>query len=320
MKQQLITVLSLALAATTIAQIDLNRTVATINGEEIKGPEYYRRMEYLPGVGRMIGQNFAPSAPGFLAIDQLISERLLLQLAKEKGVAPTDAEVAAEIKQMAETNPKMMEQAAANGMNKSDIEYQVRLSLSQFKLQTRGITVTDQELEKHYKENPTRFTIPQNVELRIISVDNEATKLAVDADLKAGKPFVDAAKTHNTDPFLKATGGQLNPTPLETIDAEVRTALGKVKVGQVTEWIPTRGKYMKVLYEKATPARTLLLDEKLKVQLRRSLMMDRGRVKPENDIAKMMSNMRAKSKIEITDKAFAETYKKLLGAAAGAGG
>ena len=53
--------------------VDPNRVVLVINGEEIKGAEYYRRMEYLPGVGSQMGASFSDFPPGFLTIQQLIN-------------------------------------------------------------------------------------------------------------------------------------------------------------------------------------------------------------------------------------------------------
>ena len=75
------------------SQVDPARVVAVINGEEIKGAEYYRRMEYLPGAGKMLGDRFAEFPPGFMAIEQIITERLVYQLAKQKHCLPTDAEI-----------------------------------------------------------------------------------------------------------------------------------------------------------------------------------------------------------------------------------
>mgnify|MGYP002336492726 CR=1 FL=1 len=141
------------LALGAFGQVDPARVVATVNGEAIKGSEYYRRMEFLPNVGKMIGGSFATAPPGFLTLDQLINEKLLLQLARDKGVMPSDAEVSAQIKLMMDANPKAAEQLALNGMTQADLEYQVRLDLAQFKLQTRGITVTDQEVEQQVRDH-----------------------------------------------------------------------------------------------------------------------------------------------------------------------
>src|SRR5471030_1100048 len=73
-----------------VKMVDPGRVVAVVNGDEIKGAEYYRRMEYLEGVGIRLGNQFAEFPPGFLAIQKIIDERLTFQLAKSKGVYPTD--------------------------------------------------------------------------------------------------------------------------------------------------------------------------------------------------------------------------------------
>lgn len=312
MKRTIAFLIGIGAAASCVAQIDLNRTVATVNGEEIKAPEYYHRMEYLPDVGKMTNGVFINAQPGYMALERLITERLLLQLAKEKGLYPSDAEVDAEVKFRTTGQPDMVKNFLASGGTEADLKYLIRIELAQFKLSTRGVIVTDQEVEKHYKENPSRFTVPRLLEVRIITVPDEATRDKVDADLKAGKAFADVAKQYSTN-LSKVNGGQIPPQPIEAFPKEVQDAINKIKIGQSTAWIPTNGIFMKLFFEKAQPQKTYPLDATLKEQLKRSLMIDRGNTKPENNIVTMMKNMRAKSKIEITDKSFADTYKRMTG-------
>jgi hypothetical protein len=312
LKRQLLLIAAAACAVSAMAQTDLTRTVAVVNGEEIKGPEYYRRMEFLPNVGMKIGNSFAEAAPGFLTLDQLINERLMLQLAKEKGAYPTDAEVQAEIKMATDANPNFLQQYAEGGGTTADLQYQIRLDLARFKLQTRGVVVTDQEVDQYYKNNPNQFTIPKTVEVRVIIVDTDAARALVDADLKAGKAFEAVARERSVD-LSKGVGGKISARPADALGAEAKAALDKIKVGQVSEWVPARGVYTKMLFEKANPSRVIALDARIRTGIRRQLMMDRGRVKPENDIMKMMANMRSKANIEIKDKQFAETFKRMKG-------
>ncbi|MBN9503936.1 MAG: hypothetical protein J0H02_19320, partial [Armatimonadetes bacterium] len=128
------------------AQVDTNKTVAIINGEEIKGGEYYHRMEYLSGVGKVSSSGVMEFPPGFLTIEQIITERLILQLAKNKGVYPSDLEVDKELQTRQEENPKMMENWINSGRSEADLKYMTRLELAQFKISTAGVTVTDQEV------------------------------------------------------------------------------------------------------------------------------------------------------------------------------
>lgn len=192
-------VAGLAFATLATAQLDPGRSVIVVNGEEIKANEYYRRMEFLPGVGRNVNGQFVEAPPGILTILRLIDERLLIQLAKDKGVYPSDAEVQAEIKNRSDANPKLFEGLALLGLSRDDYAYQVRLDLVDFKLRTQGITITDQEIEKFYADNPTLFTVPKRYRLRVVAVADEAGKNAVDADLKAGMKFEDVAKKHSIE-------------------------------------------------------------------------------------------------------------------------
>ena len=47
--------------------------------------------------------------PGFLTIERLITERLILQLATTKGVSPTAPEIENELKLRLQDDPKMLE-------------------------------------------------------------------------------------------------------------------------------------------------------------------------------------------------------------------
>jgi parvulin-like peptidyl-prolyl isomerase len=291
------------------AQVDPSRVVFTVNGEEVKGGEYYRRMEYLPGVGRASGSGFAEYPPGFLTIEQLITERFLLQLAKEKGVLPTDAEVQQELTNAIEDSPKLLEDWQNAGRTRPELEYEMRYQLAQFKLITRGITITDQQVEQFYNSNPTMYTLPKRVKLRVIVVDSVTAKEAVDADLKSGKTFAQVAGTRSLD-LSKAIGGDYGITPIGQLSAQAQDAVTKKKADGTTDWLESDGNYIKFLVEQVLPEEKQPLDAKLKRRIRKQRMLDNGRVK--NDLQKEMSAMRAKSKIDIKQKEFAEAYNRFI--------
>jgi parvulin-like peptidyl-prolyl isomerase len=297
--------------------VDPNRVVVVVNGEEIKGSEYYRRMEYLQGVGTRVGNSFLEFPPGFLTIQQLISERLTFGLAKEKGVYPSDEEVNAEIKLRLEDNPKMLDDWIAAGGNMEDLKYQLRVQIAQFKIQTFGITITDTEVEDHYKTKPDLFTTPKSLKLRIIAVASSDDTKVVDQDLAAGKDFAAEAKEKSID-ITKNIGGEYGTVPEYNLSTETKTALEGVKIGQTTKWLTTApsggtGTYIKFLLEDIVSPKKLELTPSLKRTIRRSLMLDKGRVKNENT-AKELDQMRLKAKIDIKQHEFAEAYQKYLSA------
>jgi len=307
-----------ALAATAaFGQVDLNRTVVTVNGEDIKGGEYYHRMEYLPGVGKRMGSAYSEFPPGFLTMEQLITEHLVLQLAKEKGALPTDMEVDAEYRVRKDDNPNLDTLWIASGQTMEDLKYQIRLELAKFKIQTFGITITNQEVDKFYKDHPTDYTIPKRMQLRVIVVNTDADRDAVDKALAAGTKFADVASKYSID-ISKAGGGEYGTVPETVLSAEVRDAVAATKIGGITTWLTSQAQgstdksYVKFLVEDVKKEELVPLDEKVRRQTRRRLMLDKGAVK--NDIEKEMKAMRGKAKIDIKQAEFRDSYKKFIDA------
>lgn len=300
-----------ALAGSLVAQVDQARLVATVNGEEIRGGEYYRRMEFLPNVGRQMGNSFATFPPGFLTIEQLITERLVVQLAKEKGIFPTEPEVQAEIRARLEDNPKVIEEWLSTGQSREEFEALARFQLAQFKLQTFGVTITDQEVDAHYKDNQGMFTIPKRVKLRVIAVNTPEAKSAVDADLAAGKAFADVAAARSID-ITKSSNGEFGTVPITELSQEVRKVVEEAKIGKTTKWIQTGDVSAIFLLEGVLPAEVVPLDSKLRRRIRRDMMTQRGVIK--NDLRKEMSTYRSKAKIDIKQKEFADAYARFIDA------
>lgn len=312
---KIITILGLAsLAISALAQVDPARTVAVVNGEEIKGSEYYRRMEYLPGVGKRQGNSFAEFPPGFLTIEQLITEKLVLQLAKQRDVYPTDIELQAEYRNRLEDNPQLLETWKSSGRNESELLGQIRFELAQFKLQTAGITITDQEVERDYKERPNTYTIPTQYKLRVVVVDNDDAKSVVDKALAAGTAFDSVAKQYSVD-VTKASGGDFGTVPLNMLGSQLKTAIQGVKAGQLTQWIQSGSSdspgFARFKVEQIIPETKLVLDAKLKRRIRRELMLIRA---TKNDLEKDMRDMRTKAKIDIKQPEFASAYKAFIDA------
>lgn len=303
-----------ALCAIAFSQVDPARVVVTINGDPVKGGEYYRRMEYLPGVGKVTGRAVSEFPPGFLTIEQLITERLVLQLAKQKNVLPSDIEVASELKARQEATPDLVASWQASGRTLQELNYQIRYELAQFKLATFGVTITDQEVEKHYKENPTEFTTPRQYKMRIIVVANQDAQKLVDKELAAGKDFGEVAKTYSVQE-LAPLGGDMGNLPETAFSTRVLNAIKSVQPGQTTQWIENTSEagtaYIRFKVEAVTPAKLSALTPGLKRNLRRRLMMDRGRVKGIN-VEKEMKELRAKANIVISQPEFAEAYKKFV--------
>ena len=317
-------VIALALvAAASFAQVDPAKSVLVINGDDIKGAEYYRKMEFLPDVGRVLeGGHVAVYPPGFLTIVQLINERLVLQLAKQKGLIPTDGEIDNTIAETQAADPDFKSSWTNSGRSDAELREQVRFQLIQFKLSTEGITVSDQEVADFYHNTSIAglTTIPRSVKLKLIAARDEAGEKQADADLAAGKSFSDVARQDSAD-ATASNGGELGTVATDNLPKEVTTALDHTHQGEVTNWIDVQvGKssdsgtplvvHVKYFIESKELEKHLDYNEALKSRIRRYLMLNKGTVK--NNVEAELSALRKTSKISIASPEFAKMYERFM--------
>lgn len=297
--------------ATGLGQVDPARIVATVNGEEVKGSEYYRYMEYMDlnePYGRF--RNMIFSLPtGYLALDQIITNKLLAQLAKSKNVFPVNAEIDAEFQAFQTENAEGYKDWKEKGRTDFEMKERLKNDLVTFKLQTQGITVTDQEIDAFYKDNIIQFTIPKLYKLRVIVATDEPTKSKIDAALATGKAFADVARELSDD-ITKVSGGEYGQIAIENLPKELQDAIRVTKIGASTQWVVFQKNNVKFYVEDVTPEKVKPLDAKLRKSIRRSRMMDIG--KNKNDLLKLLSDFRKTAKVEIRAKEFAEIYRKLM--------
>jgi parvulin-like peptidyl-prolyl isomerase len=306
---------SILLAATLLvgafaqAQSD---TMIEINGEKVSRADYVRRMEYLPGIGKASRDgNFIEVFPGLATVDFIINERLTLQIAKERGVEPTPAEIDAELAMIQRREPGLLDRFTSTGRTKEEYRSVVRLNLANFKLQTEGVLVTDTEIKNLYDlAKDVRFTRPPMVRLRVIAVNAEAESKEVDAELKAGKTFAATAALLSKD-VTSRVGGMYGDIPLDQLSSNVKDAVTKLKKGDTTAWLKSSDTLLVKFFVEEVFARvTRPLDADLKEDLRRELLVRKGSAK--NDVSKLLKEARQKADIKIASPEFEKAYKESI--------
>ncbi len=294
MLKKLTPILMCLAAVTSVQAQDYAKPIATINGEAIQGSDFVRRMIFLPGVGRLEGAKYIETYPGYLAMQQIINERLLLQLAVVKKVMPKPIDISAELDKRLAATPDLLKNLQMVGVTRADLEQSVKVEMAEFNLITMGINITDQEVEAHYKGNPSLFTIPKRYKLRGITV-GEGAKADVDKALAGGMKFDEAAKKFSIDQAA-SKGGDIGEIAEPSLAPPTKAALSTTRIGQASAWITgSTGSFYKFYVEDIFAAKLLPLDVTLKAQVRRNLMLDRGRVR--NNMDMMMLEMRNKAKL-----------------------
>lgn len=295
------------------AQVDPNRTVITVNGEDIKGAEYYERMEFLPGLGYLAGEGeqrrFTELAPGVATLQRLIEERLILQIAKERGVAVSDADLEVAYQERAKEIPNFEASYQEAGLSKAFILRQMKLELSQFRIVTQGINITDQQVEQFYTDQSYRYTTPKRYRLGLLVCKPEDQAKA-DADFAAKKPFTEIVKKYSQDPLTKDRGGDMGEVTEEELSPGTLAAIKKIKIGQTTEWVVGEGVAVKFNLVNVIPESKRPLDPALKKVIRKELMYNKGVNK--NDLEQLLREARKKAKIELKQPHFKNEINRIL--------
>ncbi|HXH59950.1 MAG TPA: peptidyl-prolyl cis-trans isomerase [Fimbriimonadaceae bacterium] len=301
-----------ALAVAAHAQVDPDRVVVKVNGHPILGREYYSRMEIQPGLGSVdTDGRFVQVYPGYLALRWLIEEELIIQLAKEQGVAPTQKDVDDEYATRLKLHPEQYKAMIQLGFTEADLKRKVLVDLSDFNIVTKGVTVTDFEVEKQYKDNLARlYTLPKRYQLRMVLVQSEDDKKPVDDAIAAGDKFEDVASKFSID-LTKLNGGKIGTISEGDLIPASRTAIASTKKGQVTPWVEQNGKFARFQVEDILEPKILPLDDALKREIRDDLMKDRGAAK--NNILQLMEDFRKKAVLEFGNFPFADDIKQFFG-------
>ena len=131
------------------------------------------------------------------------------------------------------------------------------------------LNVSDDDVKAYFQSHPDKFMTPEMFSARHILVgtkamgddkkpltDDEAkAKVAkIQAELKAGKSFADAAKEYSDDPGSKDKGGLYEDTAFGKFVPEFDKAVRAQEIGKVGEPVKTDFGYHLILVEKITPA------------------------------------------------------------------
>jgi hypothetical protein len=288
-----------ALTAGAVAQpIDANAVIAKVGDQTITAGQYYRRMAFLDGIGVMENGKFVAAPPAFLTIRRMVDEAVLLMVAKDKGVAPTQAEIQAEVAKRRAENPAGLKELQDLGISDDVITSQVTQDLARFNLLTMGVTITDEQITNHYNVNKMVYVTPATTKLRVIVVELAADKAKVDEALKT-KAFAEVAKAMSTD-LTKMMGGELPEVPTENLPANIKTAVASVAPGKTTAWIESGGASMKYLVEAKKDQKQLPLDAALKADIRKRMMIVAGQQKNGDLVEKLIKDKRKAVQVQIT--------------------
>jgi hypothetical protein len=293
--------------------------VAMVGSEPITKVDYYAHLmtktRFLgqPAQGQNGAVDVVPN-PGYQALQDMIVNDLWLQVAKDQNVVPTTDDLNKELSFRLDLNPHLLDQGMQIGLSKQEIMDELKIDLCKLKLQTKGITVTPDDVDTYIKAHPNNFMTPAKIDSQVIIVRSKSVCDEVDAKIKAGVPFQTVAATYTVDPEGKQK--QANYRFPITDASKMPPALMKVfndtpeykdtpwqTVGQGANL--TYAKFYILRKEKATPMK---VTDTIKEEVKRALANQKGQKAGINIDKLLVDKIEAeKGKITIYDKMYA-TY------------
>lgn len=292
-----------------------NDILATVEGDSITVDQFNTYLAVKP-TARVMIQGQVVELPvadtlAFQAIQDLVSRTILTQMAKDENVYPTDKQVEDELKFQTDLDSNFLSAYQRKGMTIAQIKDEIRFSLLQEGLVTKGIKVTDEEVDSWLKRNPKAFVMPATVELSWILATTDARKAQVDVALKSGQKFEDVAinlSQAQSAPMLKGRYmPERGPLPTTGMAPQLRTAIEAAKEGGSTDWIRFTEGLAKFHVDKKNPEKQMEITSARKENVRRNLALQRGN--KANDLRSRLVDRVRTSEIVIRRESLKDAWK-----------
>ena len=160
-------------------------------------------------------------------MEVLVQRRQFEQAAEEMEIEVTDQQVEDRLEQIKKQyfggdKKKYEAQLKEQGLTDAQVRTDIRSQIVSEKISaqvTKGLKVTDKEIETYYNKNKAQYAQPESRDVRHILVKTKKQADDLHAQLKGGADFAALAKKHSTDTASKATGGKLTITKGQTVAA-----------------------------------------------------------------------------------------------------
>lgn len=231
------------------------RGILNINGEKVPKDEFYARLEQV-SVQTQGGSEMA----GTYVMRQIINERLVMQLAKERNVAPTEAQIEKKIEMIRKESGGNLNNVLAQGaMTMDDLKRKITVEQSFVNLASRGIAVPDEDVKKAYesalKAKNSPFVKQESVVLSAIACSTKAKVDKAYQLLTDGTDF-GAVATRLSEGPSQQKQGQLGviTRSMELVPKIVRDTAFSLRTGSYSKPMLVGKEWMILKSDKRRPA------------------------------------------------------------------
>ena len=233
-------------------------------------------------------------------VAQLVTERVLIQKAKEAGIAADEALVNERFEQAKTQRPDLSEDMLKGLLEKDNMIQQ----LLEAEVISK-ITVTDEEAQAYYDEQKEQFQEAEQVQASHILIqvaqdasdeEKQVARQKIDDVLalaKEGKDFAELAKEYSEGPS-KDQGGDLGFFPRGAMVPAFEEVAFALNEGEISDVVETQFGYHIIKMMAKKDAREVPFEE-VKEQLKQGLQQQ----KTGNEVKAWVENLKAQANVEI---------------------
>jgi len=226
-------------------------------------------------------------------LDQMISDKVQLNKAKEMGITVSDEEIDTEVdkwKKLFNSDEKYIEFLTSLNIDEEYFRDNLKKDLIKNKMMeelTRNVEITDEELADYYGRHINEF---YRVKASHILLDTEEEAQKILERVKAGEDFNALAKEYSTDPSAKDNSGSLGYFRQGQMVEPFEKAAFALKPGEISDIVKSDYGYHIIKVED----KTIDKFEDVKDEIRNSLIAERKTKNYDSAFEEMMN----KAKIE----------------------
>lgn len=197
--------------------------VARVNGETITRDAFYEELV---------------DQAGPAVLNRMVTDVLVRQEARKKGVTVSPQEVERQIQEIAApfSSEEAFYQALANyGYMEASLRRQLETNLLVKAILEPQVEVTEEDLKAYFEERKDRYNEPEMVKVRHILVDDEKTAQEVREKLLQGEDFAQLAEAYSKDGGSAAQGGELGWIARGQMVPEFEEAAFSLPVGEISQ-------------------------------------------------------------------------------------
>lgn len=197
-----------------------NEVVATVAGEDIT------RQEWLTAMEQRYGKE---------VLQTIVSERVMLEAAKENDITVSDEEVDVELALMRTVQDST--DTTIQSLSKDELEEYIRTQLILEKVLTHDVIISEDDIDNYYEENKAMYDVPTAYRTSIIVSETKEDADEVVKELKDGSPFGTLARERSLDRVSASLDGDLGYVTgnVEEQDPAIIEQAKKVKENQVSD-------------------------------------------------------------------------------------